>query len=161
MKFSSREDIAAPAEFVFDQLADFSGFEELAQARGVSLRRLDARTSPGRGLKWEIGFAFRGKPRVIEAEVARYDRPDRLEYQGTSHSFLLHLDISLVALTRTRTRMQIGLEVKPRTLGARLMVQSAKLGRSGLDARFAKRIAAFARTIEARHLSAARPSGES
>ncbi|MBD3786977.1 MAG: SRPBCC family protein [Sphingomonadales bacterium] len=155
MKFSSREDIAAPAEFVFDQLADFSAFEEMAVARGVEIRRKDSRTSPGRGLKWEIAFSFRGKARKIDAEVTRYDRPDRLEYQGQSPSFELVMEVSLVALTRARTRMQMGLEVKPRTLGARLMVQSAKLGRSKLDARFAKRIAGFARLIEARHLTQA------
>lgn len=150
MKLSSREDLAAPAEFVFDQLADFGSFEALAMQRGAVITRRDKRDTPGRGLKWDVEFVFRGKPRAIAAEVTRYERPDRLDYQGVSHSFDLTLDVSLVALTRTRTRMQVGLEVKPRTLGARLMVQSAKLGRSNLEARFARRIAAFARMIEKR-----------
>ena len=154
MKFSSREDIAAPVEFVFDQLADFSAFEGAAVARGVEITRRDTRDTPGRGMKWDVAFRFRGKARAIAAEVARYDRPDRLDYHGRSNSFEVMLEISLVALTRTRTRIQIGLEVKPRTLGARLMVQSAKLGRSNLDARFAQRIGALARKIEARQARA-------
>ena len=72
--YSSREDIAAPAEFVFDQLADFAAFEGLAADRGATITRRDKRDTPGRGMKWDVDFSFRGKPRAVAAEVVRYER---------------------------------------------------------------------------------------
>jgi hypothetical protein len=60
------------------------------------------------------------------------------------------LGFTLVALSRQRTRLYAEFEIRPRSLGARLMVQSAKLGRASLNTRYSKRIAALARDIEAR-----------
>ncbi len=148
MKLSTREDIELPAEALFDELCDVSRFERAALKRGVSLKRLDTLSAPGAGMSWDIGFRFRGKPRQILADLRRFERPEALDYAGESSSFAMVLELRMVALSRSRTRLVAALEVKPRTLGARLMIQSAKLGRSNLERKFAERVKLFARALE-------------
>lgn len=150
MKFSNRVDVAAPAEFLFDQLADFSGFERAAKRRGISLQRLDQLARPGAGMSWDINFRMRGRARQLIAEIRRYDRPAQLEYEGVSQGFQLMLTLALEALATDRTRVMTGLEIRPRTLGARLLLQSAKLGRTNLEKRYDSRVTAFLREIEGR-----------
>ena len=89
------------------------------------------------------------------ADIRRYERPEWLEYEGTSQGFHLILTLQLMALAKGRTRLSTGFEVKPRTLGARLLVQSAKLGRGNLERRYDERVKAFARAIEAKAGAAA------
>jgi len=150
MKFSNRVDIAAPAEVVFGQLSDFPDFERAARRKGASVNRLDALTAAGAGMSWEGVFKLRGRQRRVIVDLKRYDFPEQLEYEGTSQGFLISLTLQLVELSKGKTRLITGLEVKPRTLGARLLVQSAKLGRGSLDRRYDERVKAFARRIEAR-----------
>jgi hypothetical protein len=153
MKFSRREDVSAPAEAVFDSLSDFVAFERAALRRGPRLRRLDSLRLPGAGLSWDITFPFRGKQRQMIADVRRFDKPEVLEYAGVSPSFEMSLAFTLVALSRQHTRLHAEFEIRPRSLGARLMIQSAKLGRASLNSRYNKRIAALARNIETRTTS--------
>ena len=156
MKFSTRKDVAAPAEFIFDRLADFGSFERVALRRGITLKRLDTLAAPAAGLSWEIGFRFRGRERQMITALETFQRPEALVYVGTSSSFEARLEMLVTELSRTRTRMLTALEVKPRTLGARLMVQSAKLGKGNLDRRFDERVGHFARDLERQAEKAAR-----
>ena len=150
MKFSTRKDIEAPARFVFDQLADFGTFERAAMRRGITLRRLDTLTEPGAGMSWDIGFRFRGKPRQMLVDIRRFEPPELLEYAGQSNSFDATMALQVTALSRSRTRFSVALELKPRTLRARLLLQSAKLGKSRLDRKFDERVGHFASDIEKR-----------
>ncbi|MCL7463542.1 SRPBCC family protein [Phaeovulum sp. NW3] len=150
MKFSSREDVAATPEAVFDALADIARFERMAAREGVSLRRLDERAEPGAGMTWEIEFRFRGKQRILIGDIRRFDRPERVEYGGISPNFDLLLVVSLLPLSRAHTRMHVELTLRPRSLRARVLVQAARLGRANLRRRYADQIRAFARSIEVR-----------
>ncbi|SIS56712.1 SRPBCC family protein [Phaeovulum vinaykumarii] len=151
MKFSSREDIDAPIEFVFDTLTDFPAIELAAMRRRIEARRLDTMTTTGTGMSWDIRFKLRGKMREVVATLDEMARPEKLVFKGESDHFRMTSAATLVALTPTRTRVIAELDLRPRTLGARLMVQSAKLGKSSLTRRFNERIAQFARGIETRH----------
>jgi len=42
MKFSTREDVEAPVDYVFGQISDFGAFERQALRRGADVRRLDS-----------------------------------------------------------------------------------------------------------------------
>ena len=48
MKFSSHEDIEAPAQAVFAALSDHEQFQRVMQQRGVAMRRVDDRPEGGR-----------------------------------------------------------------------------------------------------------------
>ena len=58
--------------------------------------------------------------------------------------------LEFTALAPRRSRMSTLLEIKPRTLGGRLLLQSARLGRAKLDRRYDERIKSFLRDLESR-----------
>lgn len=159
MKFSSREDIEASAEQVFAALTDFPGLELSALRRNIELRRLDGLQTPGRGMSWDVRFRFRGKTRMLVASVAEFGPPEQLSFEASSANYELTLALSLLALSKKRTRVTVGMEVRPRSLTARLMLQSARLGKAGLLRRYTERIQILAKEVEGRANSSASPSG--
>ncbi|MFD2173480.1 SRPBCC family protein [Rhodobacter lacus] len=150
MKFSNRVDVAVSADRLFAQLTDVAGIEEIARRKGVSMRRLDTLREIGAGMSWEVGFMLRGKPREMIVDVARFEPGRCTEYAGISSSFEVTLTLDFTTLEPNRTRLGTMLELRPRTLGARLLLQSARLGRANLDRRYNARIKSFLREIEAR-----------
>ena len=154
MKFTAREDIEAPLEFVFDQAADFSGFERSAMRRGADVQRTDGGSAIVVGAAWRVQFRFRGKDRVLEPRIERLDRPNGYAVRSISGGLESDLTVDLVQLSPNRTRMQVELELAPKSLSARLMVQSMKLAKSTLSRRFEKRVAQYAQEIEERRSQA-------
>lgn len=150
MKFVSHEDIEAPIGFVFKAVTDFTGHERAALRRGADVQRLDAPAEPGQGASWNVAFHYQGKIRRMMARITRCDHLELVEVAGVSDGFELTVQISLVALSRGRTRLTMQLDLRPRSLGARLMLQSAKLGRSKLKRRYDEKLRAYAHRIETR-----------
>ena len=151
MKFSTKEDIEAPIDFVFDAVSDFQSFERAALRRGAEVQRVDTLQSAGVGLTWEAQFRFRGRKRDIRIEVTQFERPTSLGCVYETQLLSGTLDVDLVALSRNRTRLSVESNFAPRNLTARLLVQSLKLARSSLDKKFRFRVAHFAKELEERH----------
>jgi hypothetical protein len=150
MKMATREDISAPIEAVFAQLSDFDGFERAAMRRGAEVVRTDTLTLPGPGMAWRAGFEYRGKERKANIELADFEVPERLRANIHSVGVEMELVVELVAMSRTRTRMNLALDARPRTIPARLMIQSMKLARQTVLKRFRKRVGEFASDLEER-----------
>ena len=153
MKFSTREDIEVPVDDVFARIADFDTFERMALRHGAQVTRRDG---PGPGTTWQVRADIRGKPREMRIALVRLDAPDGLTVDIASAGIVGALVVELVALSRSRTRMRVALEVRPQTLSARLSIQSARLARGTLTKRYKGRIAQFAREIETSHKRAPR-----
>ncbi|MEO3416545.1 SRPBCC family protein [Roseovarius sp. CAU 1744] len=151
MKFSAREDIEAPIEFVFAQVTDFQALERSALRRGAEVQRVDGNSEPGVGMAWDVSFKLRGKMRELKTELTRLDAPNSVVLSSRSKAMGGHMVVDLVALSRGRTRMSMDLELKPINLSSRLLVQSLKLARGNLTGRYKLRIADFARDIEDRY----------
>ncbi len=150
MKLSTNADIGLPAARVFAALSDFAGLERLAVRRGADLRRADALEAPGVGMAWKGTVPFRGKRREAAVELTALDPAQGLSASGSTVNFSFDLVVELLALSRERTRLRVGLDVRPRTLTARLLLQSARLGKGNLDRRFHARVAGYAKAIEER-----------
>lgn len=150
MKFSSREDVEAPIAQVFGMLSDFEVFERSAIRRGADVQRLGEHDIPHVGQAWQAKFSYRGKERKTKIELSKYAAPTDMVFDSQSGGLLTTLTLELVALSRNRTRITVGFEIKPRTLPARLFVQSLKLAKSTLTKRFRLRVAEYARDIEER-----------
>mmetsp|Transcript_27558 Transcript_27558/g.51069 ORF Transcript_27558/g.51069 Transcript_27558/m.51069 type:complete len:156 (-) Transcript_27558:1173-1640(-) len=150
MKFSSREDIDAPIDQVFAALCDFEGFERQAMRRGAEVQRLDAMAEPGVGMCWKVAFTMRGRKRNLNLEMVRFDVPNEMVFSAKSPGMDGVFSVELMALSRSRTRMSIALELAPLNLSARLLVQSLKLAKSTLSKRFKLRVAEYAKTLEER-----------
>jgi len=151
MKFSTNEDIEAPVDQVFEMLSDFESFERSAMRRGAEVQRIDRLAVPGIGMTWQTTFELRGKRRGMELEMVTYDRPNEIVLESTSPGMLGTTSFELIALSRSRTRVKVELEVKPLNLSSRLLVQSLKLAKNSLSKKFKLRVAEYAKGMEERY----------
>ncbi len=151
MKFSTKEDLEIPIEETFGLLSDFESFERAGMRHGAEISRTDKLTTPSVGMGWKVRATMRGKPRNFTIELSEYDRPNQMTFNVNSKNVKAHFLVELVALSRNRTRMRVELDVRPRTLSARLLMQSAKLARNTLNRRYKNRISHFATDLEDRH----------
>ena len=135
MELTTNEDIEAPLEAVFAKVSDFDILERSALRRGVDVRRTDDRHETAAGMAWTTTFAFRGKTRTADIELTRYEKPEFLTFEGKSGGLDVDLTIELVALSQTRTRLTMKVVTRPRTLSARLLMQSLKLAKGNLAKR--------------------------
>jgi carbon monoxide dehydrogenase subunit G len=155
MKFKSKEDLDVPIAQVFDMIADFERHERSAMRRGVKIKRLDSLEAPGLGAKWDIGFQMRGRERQAEVEVTGFDRPNEMTFEAQIQGLDSTVEVVLVPLSKPRTRLNVVGTLKPKTLSARLMVQSLKLAKKNISKRFNKKLAGLARDMEDRASKAA------
>lgn len=130
MQFSSREDIEAPIDRVFAMLSEFEAFERSAIRRGIEVQRTGAVGAPETGLGWDAEFDLRGRRRKLRVNLVSYEPPNLMRFELLSQGLDGETTIDLMALSPRRTRLEIRLELKPRTLPARLLLQSLKLARA-------------------------------
>lgn len=151
MQFTTREDIEAPIDFVFANIVDFDKFERAAMRRGVEIERRGATPAE---THWTGKLVFRGKTRNFQAHVVSFERPEGIVIDGNTDGFLIKVEAELMALTPTRTRVRVALNLSPRGLSARLILQSVRLAKQNLTKRYKRRVHVFAqdiaRTYEAR-----------
>ncbi|WP_299354952.1 SRPBCC family protein [uncultured Shimia sp.] len=150
MQLTSKENIEVPIDQVFEMLTDFERHERSAMRRGAEVARTDTLSKPGVGVGWDVGFEFRGKPRQVHLEVIEFDRPYELALKAEMQGLDSIINLQLVALSKTLTRLNVVTDIKPKTLSARLLVQSMKLAKSNITKRFDSRMAAQARDMENR-----------
>ncbi len=150
MQLTAREDIEAPLDRVFAEITNFDSIERQALRRGVEVRRTDEVAGPAAGMSWRAGFGFRGKMREADITLREYTPPERLVFDSEVGGLEAKTVIELVPLSRGRTRINLVSQLVPKTLSARLLVQSLKLAKGGIDKRFRTRIARFARELEDR-----------
>ncbi|WP_085306728.1 SRPBCC family protein [Planktotalea arctica] len=153
MKFSTKEDIEAPIEDAFALFTDFDQFERSALRRGGDVQRTDKLRQNGAGMSWAAQFKLRGKMRKIAAEMTEFTAPENycLEMQGNDIVAFATLD--LMPLSKSRTRASMAIELKPKSLSGRLMVQTLRLGKTRLDNRFKAKAADFVRVLEREYKS--------
>ncbi len=151
MQFSSKEDIEAPVADVFAMLCEFESFERLAIRRGVEVERLQDSNAPVLGMGWRAVFDLRGKRRDATITLDAYDPPNVMRFTTVSAGLAGALDLELVPLSPRRTRMAVVLNLKPRTLPGRLLIQSLKLAKTTLTKRFKLKVADYAKSLEDRH----------
>lgn len=151
MKLSTREDIAAPIETVFREISDFDAFERAALRRGAEVVRTDGSGQYGKGMTWRAQFPFRNRERVADLELTDFDAPNGLTLFSKVSGIEATVMVELVALSRVRTRMNMSIDMRPKSIPARLMIQSLKLAKTNMTKRFERRVSDFAQHIEDRH----------
>ena len=156
MKLTTRQDIEAPLDFVYAQLTDFDHFERMAMRRGAEVERTDRLRSPGVGMAWRIRFAFRGRPRTVQVRFADAEPGAHLAWAFDSPALAGTAQVELVSLSPRRTRMTVVSEVKPKTLAARLLVQSARLAKGRVQRKLDVASGQLANMIEEQARGAAR-----
>lgn len=150
MKLSGRTDIGASLSAAFAFLTDFEGWERAALRRGADVTRTDKLKVPGPGMTWHVRFAWRGRERELQIKVVTMDPAGHLTLAFDGPAVEGHLNAELVAMAVSRTRLLMQVEAKPRTLAARLFIQSLKLAKTRVQKRYDGRLAQIAADIEAR-----------
>lgn len=149
MELKASEDIEAPQEQVFAALSDFDMIERQALRRGVDIIRTGTTgDAPEAGMAWRAKFTFRGKTREAEVRLVSFVAPDRMTFHSVSGGLEADLEIDVVALSRNRTRINMVSVMHPKTLSARLLVQSLKLAKGGVEKRFRRKMAELAAGLE-------------
>lgn len=151
MKLSTREDIEAPLSYVFGVFADTDGWERAALRRGAEVARTDKLRGLAVGMSWAASFVYRGKPRMLTAELSRLDAPHSMGFSFVANNIDGDISIEFVELSARRTRVTIGTELKPRTLAARVFLQSLKLAKGKLERKYDQRIGLLCNDIEDRY----------
>ncbi|PTE22595.1 SRPBCC family protein [Cereibacter changlensis JA139] len=150
MRLSTREDVEAPIGFVFGRLCDFDSWERAALRRGADVQRTDGLTAAQPGMGWQVQIDYRGKLRSGEVRLAVLEAPQKLLFTGAGGSFEATLEIELLELGPRRTRVVVISEARPRSLSARVLLHSVKLGKAKLVQRYEHQVARLAADIEER-----------
>lgn len=153
MEFTTRDDINAPIDFVFDQVTDFATFERSIMRRGGDVERITGGDAAAVGTKWRVKFILRGAERQVKAEVTEIDRPNAMTIEISSGSADATVNIDLVALSRTHTRLNVDVQAKAKTIPAKLLFQSVRFARQKNLTRFKGIVTNFAEDVETRYSS--------
>lgn len=156
MKFTTKKDIEAPIDQVWQSLADFEGWERAAMRRGADVSRTDSLRSPGVGMSWLGRFLYRGKERRADVKLTELALKTALAFNAVSAAIEADARVELMEMSAKRTRLHVTMEVKPRSLGARLFLQSLRLARAKVDRKFEARVAQLAEDLETRFRHAPR-----
>lgn len=150
MQFATKEDIDAPIGDVFREVSNFAVIERMALRRGVEVRRLDDLPFPGAGAAWEARFRARGRKRTAHLEITEFTAPESLTCLTKVGGISATLVVTLIALSRNRTRISLATDLRASDLSSRLLLQSLKLARGTLTRRYHLRVAEYARDLQAR-----------
>ena len=148
MKLKVAEDVDAPIGFVFAHMSSFTQFETEIRGRGADLTRVGNWTEAGLGVRWRGSVQVRGKMRKIEAEVAEWVPDDTIVTETTVGGMDARYQMTFIALSPEVTRVATELDLKPRTLTARLIIQTMKLARGRVLQRMTATLARQSNEIE-------------
>lgn len=140
MKFKVAEDVDAPIGFVFERMTDFSQFEADVKRRGADLRRVGNWTQIAEGVQWRGAVQVRGKKRKIEAELTELVPNESAKVDITVGGMEAVYQMAFIALSPEVTRVATELDLKPRTLTARLIIQTLKLARGRVVRRMTRNL---------------------
>ena len=135
MKFVAKEDITLSQQVFYDRMADFQMFERVAIRRGVEVTRSGS-IAAADGLKWDCTFEFRGRDRTACVRLAEFSDPEKMMFFITNPALDNRVEITVSALSKKQSRFQVSTVLEPKTLTARLLVQSMKLARSNIISDF-------------------------
>lgn len=139
MIFTTHNDIDVPIDYAFRRVSNFENYERQALRRGAQVARVDSGVVRV-GSAWDIAFTFRGKDRKMRATVAEITAPDRMSIDTAATGLNSATIVDLVSLSPQTTRISVTIELTPKSLSARLLLQSLKLAKTNLNRRFRKRI---------------------
>ncbi|MDN5787532.1 SRPBCC family protein [Pseudorhodobacter sp.] len=151
MKLTAKEDIEAPIAFVDGFLTDFDNWERAALRRGAEVERLDRLPKPAAGMEWKICFPYRAKQRDAQITLTKIEQERALSFLGIGRPVEAVLDVDMAEMGPRRTRVHVQIDIKPRTLAARLFVQSLRLAKSKVTKRYAQHLSQLAADIEDRY----------
>jgi hypothetical protein len=150
MKFKAVESINLPVEVVFDDFTDIRRIGKELTDHGIGLERLDNDTGLVPGAAWQTVFSFRGRRRDADAQVVEVERPNLLRLECKSGGMLIETNVEFTKLTPETTEVRVVVNLRARSMSAKVLLSSLRLARSRIVRGMRKRVAKSARACEAR-----------
>jgi uncharacterized protein YndB with AHSA1/START domain len=151
MKLTAKTDLEVPASAVFAILSDHPSWEREAIRNGVDVERPAGTPSTGVGAEWRIRGHFRGKPRKVQVKIEEMTQNQRIALGLESPSIEGTTRLEIMVLSPRRSRVRVDLEVKPKTLAARLFINTMRLAKGRVQARFEKGLGRLGARIKERY----------
>lgn len=130
MKFHVTEDVSAPIEAAWTGFTDFAALEAQLAEKGAQLHRLGGWREAHPGAGWHGTVHVRGTSYPVEAHVARIAPREACAIESRIGGMECSYLSTFRALSPEDTRVDITLDLRARTLSARLILQSLKLART-------------------------------
>ncbi|MDP3262331.1 MAG: SRPBCC family protein [Tabrizicola sp.] len=150
MRLTAKTDIEVPLAEVYRYITDFNAWEEAATRRGAEVSRSGAKADAV-GAGWRVRFAFRGKARNVLVKVARLVPGEVAAFVIDSPSIEGASQLEVTPLSPRRTRVRVVLDVKPKTLAARVFISTLRLSKARVDRRFEGRVAQLGAALTDRY----------
>lgn len=151
MKLTAKTDLEVPAAAVFASLVDHPAWEREAIRNGVEVERPAGTPATGVGAEWRIRGHFRGKARKVQVKIEEMTQDQRIALGLDSPSIEGTTRLEIMVLSPRRSRMRVDLEIKPKTLAARLFINTMRLAKGRVQARFEKGLGRLGARIKDRY----------
>jgi hypothetical protein len=151
MKLTVKTDIDAPVEFVHAYLGDSTTWEREAIRRGVEVERPADMPLKGVGAGWRIKLRFRGRMRTVLVRLDEIAQDEIIGYSFEGQALFGTTDLETKALSPRRSRLKVSVEAKPKTLAARLFLNTLRLARRKVEERMERRVGQLGARIEERY----------
>lgn len=151
MKLTAKIDLEVPAAFVFDTLTDNASWEREAIRNGVEVSRPPGAPDRGLGAAWQMRGHYKGKPRKVLIVIEELIQDQRIGLSLDSPSIDGTARLEVMVLSPRRSRLRVDLEIKPKTLAARLFVNTMRLAKGRVQARFERGLGQLGSRIKDRY----------
>jgi uncharacterized protein YndB with AHSA1/START domain len=151
MKLTAKTDLEVPAAAVFATLLDHPSWEREAMRKGIEVNQSPGSPAAGVGAEWRIRGHFRGKARKIQVRIEEMTPDQRLLLGLDSPSVEGKTQLEVMVLSPRRSRLRVDIEVKPKTLAARLFINTMRLAKGRVQAKFESRLGQFGARIKERY----------
>lgn len=151
MKLTAKTDLEAPVEFVHAYLCDDAAWEREATRRGIEVERPADMPLTGVGAGWRIRVPFRGRIRDVLLRLDDLVQNQSIAYSFEGQALVGTTVMETKAISPRSSRLKVTIDAKPKTLTARLFLNTLRLARRKVEDRLEKRISQLADRIEERY----------
>jgi hypothetical protein len=148
MKLTAKTDLEVPVEFLFAVLADTTAWEREAIRRGVEVERPADMPLNGVGAGWRIRVRFRGRVRKVMLRLDELVQDQTVAYAFEGEALTGSAMLETRSLSLRRSRLKVTIEAKPKTLAARLFLNTLRLARRRVEDRLEMRVGQLGARIE-------------
>ena len=151
MKLTAKADVEVPAAFVFATLVDHPSWEREALRNGAEIERPPGTPAAGVGAAWRVRGHFRGKPRKVLLKIEELSESQRVVLSIDSPTIEGTARFEVMVLSPRRSRLRVDVEMKPKTLAARLFINTMRLAKGRVQAKFESRLGQMGGRIKDRY----------
>jgi hypothetical protein len=151
MKLTAKTDLEVPADAVYASLMDHQTWEREAVRRGVGVERPSDMPLAGVGAGWRIKARYRGKMRNVLVRINSLTPGQSADFAIEGQSVDGNVVFDVLALSPRRSRLRVSIDIRPKTLAARLFLNTLRLAKGRVQARLETRLGKLGQHLKDRH----------